>query len=97
MIGAVIGAGGWITADLLPDEPTAPDEQAVASTGCRDTCAAAGVGAEATSLCEMRHEDKRGGEAKGVHLYSYVCVAMDCGSGSQGRSQILKRHSRGYM
>ena len=73
MIGAVIGAGGWSAADLSPGRPTARDEQAVASTGRRDSCAAAGVGADATSSCEGRREDERGVEVEGAHLYLCSC------------------------
>ena len=70
VIGAVIGSGGLSATGLLPGRPTARDEQAMASTGCRNSCMTVGVDAEATSSGEGRHEDERGVEVKGAHLHS---------------------------
>ena len=73
VIGAVIGSGGWSAIDLSPDRPTARDEQAVASTGRRDSCVTTGVDAEATSLCEGRRKDERSVEVEGAHLHLCSC------------------------
>ena len=73
VIGAVIGSGGWSATDLLPGRPIARDEQVVASTGCRDSCVAAGVDAEATSSCEGCREDERGVKVEGAHLHLCSC------------------------